>query len=61
MSKFDPYEKAEELDAKINKMLEEHPITEENVNVWTIFQRTIQSSLTIIERRIEKIAKDAAT
>jgi len=61
MNEFNPYKKADEVEKKINKMLKEHEITQENIHLWTIFHRTVQSGLTLIERRIEKVAKDAAT
>jgi len=61
MSEFSPYKKADEVEKKINKMLDQHPITKENIHLWTIFHRTVQSGLTIIERKIEKVAKDATS
>jgi len=61
MSEFSPYKKADEVEKKINKMLEKHPITKENIHLWTIFHRTVQSGLILIERKIEKVAKDATS
>jgi len=59
VSEFKPYKEAEELDKKLNRLLEKHPITKDNINVWTLYHRTVQSSLTLLEHHIEKVAKDA--
>jgi len=61
VSEFKPYKKAEEIDKKLKKLLDEHPITKDNLNLWTLYHRTVQSSLTILERQIEKVAKDVTT
>jgi len=58
---FDPYQEAEEVDKKLNKLQEEHPITEDNINVWTLYHRTVQSSLILLEQRIERAVRDAAS
>jgi len=61
VSELEPYKEAEEVEKKLNKLLKEHPVKKDNLNVWTIYHRTVQSRLTLLERHIEMVAKDAAS
>ena len=53
-SKESAYTEASKIDDILNKLLEEFPITEENVEVWSLFLRTIRTSILIIDSEVEK-------
>jgi len=59
-AEFKPYVEAEKVDKLINKLASKHPVTKENLNLWTLYHRTIQSTLTLMEKELEKVA-DAPT
>lgn len=62
MSKeFKPYEEAEGFDKKLEKIEKDFPITKDNLHSWTLFHRTVQSTLTLLEKQLEKVAKDVAS
>jgi len=58
---FKPYLEAERFDKKLGKLEDRYPITKDNIHSWTLFHRTVQSTLMIIEKQLEKVAKDATT
>ena len=50
---MDGYNEALGIDIQIGKLLEEFPITPENVMEWMNFHRTIKSILNILEAVIK--------
>ena len=58
---FKPYVEAERFDKRLAKLEKRFPITKDNIHSWTLFHRTVQSTLIIIEKQLEKTAKDAAS
>ena len=57
--KFNPYQEADKVDRLINELDGKHPMTQDNLNLWTLYHRTIQSTLTLMEKKMEKVSKDA--
>ena len=47
-SKFKPYKEAEKVDRLINRVAKSHPPSKDNLNLWTLYHRTIQSTLTLM-------------
>ena len=45
------YEEARKIDNKINELLENNPISEENGMEWWRFARTVRTGLEIIEQK----------
>jgi len=58
---FKPYVEAERFDKRLAKLEERFPITKDNIHSWTLFHRTVSSTLIIIEKQLEKVAKDVAS
>ena len=57
--KFRPYVEAARFDKRLEKLEKQFPITKDNLHSWTLFHRTVQSTLTLLEKALEKVAKDA--
>ena len=52
------YEEARKIDNKINELLENNPISEENGMEWWRFARTVRTGLEIIEQKAkDKVSK----
>lgn len=52
------YEEAGKIDGKINELLENNPISEENGMEWWRFARTVRTGLEIIEQKAkDKVSK----
>jgi len=58
---FKPYVEADRFDKKLEKLEERYPIAKDNLHSWTLFHRTLQSTLILLEKQLEKVAKDAPT
>ncbi len=52
---FHGYHEAAKIDAQINKIFLEQPLTKENVCEWMNFSRTVQTSLNIIDLGIRRV------
>lgn len=57
---FDPYGEADRVDRLINELLKEHSPTQTNLAIWTLYHRTVQSTLNLIEKKLEQVAKETA-
>ena len=51
-SNHEAYEHAAVVDSIINRLLEDHPISERNWQEWQIFSRTVRSSLNVLDKEI---------
>ena len=58
---FKPYVEAERFDKKLEKLEECYPIAKDNLHSWTLFHRTVSSTLILLEKQLEKVAKGAVT
>jgi len=56
-----PYKEAEKFDKVLERVEKRFPITKDNLHSWTLFHRTVQSTLTLLEKQLEKIGKDATS
>ena len=56
---FKPYVEAARIDKKLEQVEKRFPITKDNLHLWTLFHRTVQSTLMLIEKQLEKVSKDA--
>lgn len=54
---FRPYSEAAKVDQILERLAQTEPPSEENLAEWTLFHRTIQSSLNIIERKLEQVVE----
>ncbi len=57
MNRREAYEKAEIVDAEIEKVLAENPICYDNKFEWLTYLRTIQTTLNILELKVMDIKK----
>lgn len=55
---FQPYQEAEKVDKLINRLNAENPPTKENLGAWTLYHRTIQSTLNLIEKKLQQVANE---
>jgi len=58
IGEFLPYQEAEKVDKLINGVARNYPVTKENLNLWTLYHRTIQSTLTLMEKELERVAAE---
>ena len=58
-AEFKPYVEAERFDKRLEKLEKRFPISKDNLHSWTLFHRTVQSTLMLLEKALEKVAKDA--
>ena len=56
---FKPYVEAARMDRKLEQVEKQFPITKDNIHLWTLFHRTVQSTLSLLEKQLEKVSKDA--
>ena len=49
----DAYAEASKFNNMLNNLLQESPITKENLTAWTLFLRTVKSYILTIEEDIE--------
>jgi len=52
------YEEARKIDNKINELLENNPISEENGMEWWRFARTVRTGLEIIEQKAKDLVSE---
>lgn len=58
MSKFHGYTEAQTIEAYIEKLLEHHPVTYDNVQEWLNFARTINTGLDVVTDACMDAIKD---
>jgi hypothetical protein len=53
------YDEAEKINRVLDKTLRDHPPTAENLPEWRLYQRTVQSSLTLLNSMLS-LVEDAS-